>query len=75
MKRHCSQCSGSVFLFVRGRRLRYGIEHHDHHDLCSRCFRSLNDQVAADKIGPKPWFSVRSTLRVLEEQARRRVEG
>ena len=68
MKRHCSQCLGAVFIFVRGRRRGDGVEHCDNHDLCSRCFRSLNDHVAAEKMGPKPWWAVRSTLRVLDEE-------
>ena len=74
MKRHCELCERSIFIVVLSRRQHNGVQHLENHSLCSRCRQRLRDQICAERIGPKPWFSVRSTLRVMEQQTRRRVE-
>lgn len=37
------------------------------HDTCDRCYRSLRNQVVAARMGKKPNWAVRSTLKVMEE--------
>jgi len=68
MRAPCSECGGRVFTKVYGRLTRCGIESRKDHDLCARCFRSQRNRIVAERCGPKPWFAVRSTLRLLEEQ-------
>ena len=75
MRRYCELCERQVYLEVRSRDRYQGIARPDDHTLCGRCQRQLRDQLCAQRIGPRPWYATRATLRVLAEQAESRVEG
>lgn len=70
MRRYCECCERPIHLVVNTRPLHHGIAQPKDHWLCARCRRQLRDRLVAERIGPKPWFAVRSTLRVLDEQAK-----
>ena len=67
MRRHCEFCERPIHLVVFSRRERYGVERPEDHTVCHRCWRRLRDQLHAERTGPKPWYAVRSTLRVWEQ--------
>ena len=70
MKQPCEGCEDKL-VFVQSEKSRWfgsskGVSSHT---LCRRCYRSFLNRVVAARMGPKPFWAVRSTLKLLEEQA------
>lgn len=38
------------------------------HDLCHQCYRKMRNRVVAARLQRKPFWAIRSTLRIMEEQ-------
>lgn len=66
MRPCCATCEARPVYVVAARH--YGSRKSvETHDLCDRCYRSLRNQVVAARMGKKPNWAVRSTLKVMEE--------
>ena len=67
MKPLCSMCEARPVYVVAARG--YGSSGSvETHDLCDRCYRSLRDRIVAARKGPKPYWAVRPTLKVMAAQ-------
>lgn len=66
MKRSC-ECGRPIHLVVPGRTRGHGIEHPKDHILCRQCYFVQRDQIIAARMSCKPWWAVRSTLRVMQQ--------
>ena len=65
----CSECGRAVHLRIFSRLIRYGVESCADHDLCARCYKEQRDSLMAERHGPKPWWAVRPSLLVLNDEA------
>ncbi|MBA5865411.1 MAG: hypothetical protein GDA67_01810 [Nitrospira sp. CR1.3] len=71
--RYCGNCDKHVYLLFSAKQghsarlLRYGCEAPDDHDLCDRCYRSLTAKLNARRMGPKPNWAIRATLKLMHE--------
>lgn len=74
MKLICAMCESRPVHVVSARR--YGSSRGvGTHDLCDQCYRSLRNQVVAARMGPKPNWAIRATLKVMNEQRTRNTRN
>jgi hypothetical protein len=65
-KRQCSECGRAVF--ICGPKHSGGKGRMNQHELCDLCWRREYSKLRAARLGPKPWWAMRPTLRILNAE-------
>lgn len=67
MRRPCSECGRHRHLDFsrkngsRSHVVASNLQRLSNHDLCAKCWKSINDSLRAQRMRPKPWWAVKSS--------------